>query len=343
MNIAIAFGEPVIESHWLYTEMRRKLPKCKYVLIGSKRKNVNYRKYGFTGWLYIQMLQFDTARRAVRATSANDIIITQDFGTGRYASFISIIFRKKRKILALNCLQRRQSGIKRSLEKVIDFFAWKNDSLITTVNSKKELQLISIPKFRIEKVHILEDVFVYYNKNKSKKRIKYDCFTGGYANRDFNQFFKIAEYFKTKSFVCVVGVSFKNEAYNVPTNVHILKDIDEKEFFNLMKESAIIVIPLLRDETSGLVVLKDAIKFEKIVLSSNTEAVSNYIPDQLKPILLANIGDSEDYINKMKYLFSLSSSKKEKIVQKLIDFNEQFSPQNQMIKILNILDKENFL
>lgn len=337
-KVILVYGEPIPKEHWLYTELGKKLEQYNLVQVGTnKHKNIEYRKYGGVGWVLIQFSQLYTAYKAIKISKKGDIIISQDYGTGRLCSVLSVISNKFLYILSLNCLQRRRKGIKRIIETILDNFAWSNKNYRTTVNSKKEYQLISIPETKKDMVYILEDTF-RPKKNSNELNIKYDCFTGGYANRDYETYFYIASHFPDKNFLCVVGSNFDDKQYIIPSNVTMLKNVNEIEFHELMQQSKIICIPLIEDLASGLVVLKDAIGYQRLVIASETESVSNYIPKEIENgLLLVPLGNKKLFIEKMKVLFNISLVEEKTIIKELLLHNEQYSPDNQANKIVNIL------
>lgn len=338
-RIIIAFGEPAKEDHWLCREFRNLGFEC--VAIGSKKKNIDYRKYGLCGWILIQISQFSVAYKCIKKSNKDDIIVSQDFGTGRLCSFLSTILCIPRCIIALNCLQRVQSGVKWKFEQFINKYAWRNKHFYTTVNSKQEYFKISVPHENLDRVYLLEDTFGYLY-DVPIEELKYDCFTGGYANRDFKEYFRLAEDLNDLKFACVVGSNFNTDDYKIPANVTMFKDVSEEEFGRIMRRSKVVVMPLMKDIASGLVVLKDAIRNHKIVVSNNTEAIRNYIPEKYRETLLV-VGGHNEFVRKLKNALIVSSEERDRIVKDLQKYNKRFSPENQVKKIVKIFTENGVL
>lgn len=320
MKLMIVYGEPMKKenNHYLFCTTKEILKQKGYSEIdvdiqALKCKTADIRKYGRLGWFYIQYLQFMNAYHAVKRTNDGDIILSQDFGTGRLCSFISVIKNKKRKIVALNCLQRRiGKSFTRFLEKKIDLIAWKNEYMITTVNTQNDIQYLAMPEYRKNKIYVMPDCFTPYEP--VKRKIKYDCMTGGYANRDFHSFFEAAKQRPQYRFCCIVGSYFDDTEYSIPSNVLIYRDVKESDFFKIMQESRIVCMPLKENVASGLVVVKNAISFEIPILASNTFALANYVPDNMKDLFLFERGNIQDYIDKMDRLLNVTEGEvKEKM------------------------------
>ena len=192
-------------------------------------------------------------------------------------------------------------------------------------------------------MYILEDTFSKEAQPVFVNKIEYDCMTGGYANRDFATFFEVARREPTLKFCCVVGSNFDPGFYDVPDNCALFKNIAEQDFFQLMKSSRVISVPLLEDVVSGLIVFKNAIKFGIVPLGSRTAGICNYIPDDMVDELTFEIGDADGFQSRLKNILGLETSEYEQRIDTLLKYNERYSPQRQCEKIVKIMEEKNWL
>ena len=350
MNIWVLSNAPLGDDYWLYRgliDKKSELGIKNIYKIQSNKKASEYRKYGKLGWIMVQFSQMTLALRCIIKSKKNDIFITESYPTGRHCAVWCTILRKKRSIFALNCLQRKKSKKIKFIDGVVDFFAWKNRKFVTSVNVQSAIEKLTIPeKIKKErKIYIIPDTYL---ENDSKKlsehcaKKKYDGMTGGYANRDFSLFFDVARKNRNMKFACVVGSSFKKNLYIIPDNVDMYKDVTEVEFLKLMDYSKIILLPLLDDSVAGLVVLKDAIANNQPFLISNTDAVCNYVPEELRKIVLAEIGNVDNFNSQFLKICDYEKDWKNSAL-KIKNYAKRWSPQNKIEMIVNILKKEQFL
>lgn len=152
---------------------------------------------------------------------------------------MSTILCIPRHIVALNCLQRVQSGMEWKFKQFINKYVWKNEHFYTTVNSKQKYVKISIPHESLDNVYLLEDAFGYLY-DVPIEELKYDCFTGGYVNRDFKEYFRLAEDLNDLKFACVVDSNFNTDDYKIPVNATMFKDVSEADFERIMRQSNVV-------------------------------------------------------------------------------------------------------
>ena len=166
--------------------------------------------------------------------------------------------------------------------------------------------------------------------------------TGGYANRDFSLFFKIADNNKDKKFVCVVGSNFKTAKYNIPSNVTLFQDVPPPRFEEIMNESKVILVPLLDDDVAGLVVVKNAISHKIPFVASDIEAIRNYIPNQYWDMVLSPLEKPEIFEKKSLDIYKMCDKWDD--VSNLIEiYAQKYAPVNRINEILRIFQEEGWI
>ena len=83
MKVLILYGEPVMESHWLYKELKNVMSQKGITVeaYGPKIKISALRKYKKIGWPMIQFFQLGTALGGILHTKHEDIIILVQAGS----------------------------------------------------------------------------------------------------------------------------------------------------------------------------------------------------------------------------------------------------------------------
>lgn len=350
MDIWILTNAPLSDNYWLYEKLENKkgtLGIRSVYKLQTKNKASEYRRYGKLGWIMVQVLQIKLAITCIIRSKKDDIIITESYPTGRHCAILCTIFKQQRSILALNCLQRKKSKMVKFVDNVADYLTWRNPKFVTSVNVSSAIEKLTIP-MNVKKnrhIYVIPDTYIdnveLFSNIPSNKKI-YDGMTGGYANRDYSLFFEVAKENKNMKYACVVGSSFKKYAYEIPDNVVLYRDISEKQFAQIMSMSKCILLPLLDDSVAGLVVLKYAIANEQPFVISNTEAVCNYIPKEIRRYVTADIGNAEAFYKQFIRLHKISDNwnKQAKIIK---NYAKKWSPENKISMIIDILYKEKFL
>ena len=237
----------------------------------------------------------------------------------------------------------------RLVDSVVDYLAWKNKKFVTSVNVESAINELDIPN-RIKsqrKIYVIPDTYINekgisIQNEKNDLEKKYDGMMGGYANRDFSLFFELAKKNKDLKFACIVGSLFKKNKYDIPNNVDLFRDVSECEFVNIMKMSRIVLIPLIDESVAGLVVLKQAILYKIPFVVSDTPAVINYVPIELRKIVLADLGNIDDFDYKFKKVYN-ASFKWDENARLIDDYASRWNPKNKISLIINILFKEKFI
>lgn len=116
-------------------------------------------------------------------------------------------------------------------------------------------------------------------------------FSGGYSNRDYISLIKL---FEDRQERLVIAASRHNrdlieyvEHNNISDNITLLYDISQKEFTYLLAEShAVIFIMKHNTGASGQLVVLNAMKYKKLVITTRTDVLSEYIENNVSGIVV---------------------------------------------------------
>lgn len=147
-------------------------------------------------------------------------------------------------------------------------------------------------------------------------------FMGGYSNRDWELFEKIANRLQNINFV---GVCAKNEnlKLNFKKNVTMYYDIPKNQYDKLLDEANCILVLLKEDRISGFLNIIQSMQRGKICLCTNNDDTNLYYSDNLKEMCLVS-HDINDCVNKILDIYGLDNSKYENMAneqQKYINKN----------------------
>jgi len=208
-----------------------------------------------------------------------DYIISWNAVTGAFLALLArLLFVVKPKIILLNLIAHEKAPFYKRLRRVIYRFCFKRADIITT-NSYK-LNEYYWQEFRIakEKIFVLTDPvesssFEYVDITGYEQ---YDVFSGGEGARDWPTLFKAIELNPELSFIVIARKKYFN-VKKMPKNVDIYFDTEEDFFYQKMKASKIVVLPLKSFITAGLIVLGKAMLMGKAVIATRTPVTENYI------------------------------------------------------------------
>ncbi|MBL4851804.1 MAG: glycosyltransferase [Gammaproteobacteria bacterium] len=129
------------------------------------------------------------------------------------------------------------------------------------------------------------------SKSTSKNKTEIYYFAGGYSNRDYPP---LIEVFNKLPYKLIIACSTLNQDIDnvkVEKNIQILKDISSDHFDDLVLHAKACILPLKHDTgASGQSVLLRYMIHRKIIISSRTNAVEEYIEHKKSGILLGNMG-----------------------------------------------------
>ncbi len=114
-------------------------------------------------------------------------------------------------------------------------------------------------------------------------------FAGGYTDRDYASLIKAFHNIDKK--LIIVGSHLnKDLKVKVPTHIEIRKDIDRKEFHQLVRDAKACILPMKQATgASGHMVLFNYMKDGKAAVVSNVPGLKEYVADGKSALLMNNI------------------------------------------------------
>jgi glycosyltransferase involved in cell wall biosynthesis len=213
--------------------------------------------------------------------------------------FVSFAKPKKHIIVAFFFLHNM--GEKRFIQRMLKFLL-DDKKVILTIHAKSELnyflKVVGLTKAKIEYFPYCQDVpAVDDTCGKGKKYI----FTGGNSNRDYECLLKAA---KNVNHDFIVACSELNDIPHELPNVKILRNLSVDAFHGYLKNSTLVVIPLKHDTgSSGQAVILAAMSFNKAVICTDIESLSEYITPDVTGITY-NKGNAVELAEKINLLLT---------------------------------------
>lgn len=242
------------------------------------------------------------AFRAVQASTASDIIICWNFTTSIATGIACKILRKKRRILGLNIIAPGRTGILNSFRNNLFRLVMRSPDFYITINSNSYISEYS-KRFKLPetKFHVLHDSIHPTNfPDKSDYEGDY-IFCGGEAKRDWETLFKACRLTPDINYICIARKKFFSHELEIPSNVQMFFDLDEKQFNDYMRRSAIVALPLNSAVPAGLIVLLNAALLKKPVIVTRTSSTENYITDN-ETGMLSTMFDHKELASKITAL-----------------------------------------
>lgn len=332
MKIVIAYEWKYKEKHWLH----ELLEDAGYVVCIVDMKDIDRRKK-LKKWHKIVELYdyYNMAKKAQNLLNTGDVFIGWCFTT---AVFASILNKKNNLIIGLNILIQKQDNLPNKLRNFLYKQAFKNTNFKATSNSESSMKiaLSILGEQYADCFMILHDVFF----EKRNHNVKYEdyCFCGGASGRDWSSLMKAAELCPTIKFKVIAGSGTWNAGLSVPQNVECKFDVTESEFSDSLKNSNLVLLPLISEVTSGLLVLFQAINSGKIVIATGIDAVKYYYPQNLQNKYLVPIGDYKMLAEKIKLYYQNFDNGDIKF---MYDFNSQRNMQLDWLNNIELLIKGN--
>jgi hypothetical protein len=200
-----------------------------------------------------------------------------------YAFFCRIFRRQEMKIAVSHLIVPLRSGSAGRLKMLFIKFCLRRIDLVivsSRVEARKFAQVFQIPDDKICFNPLgIEPI------NMAPKSGGY-IFSGGRSNRDYKTLCGAAEGLDVP--VRIIAQKFNLEGVSVPQNVAVQYGVFGGEFDRGIAEAKIVVVPLDRpDESSGQLVLLNAMVLGKAVIITDNEAVRDYVDDQENVLLVA--------------------------------------------------------
>lgn len=301
----------VCDKKWLY----EKLLEREQTVIQISPKNIlyNIETKNRIGYFYVMWISFWMSFKAVLLAKPGDVIIGWKTLTGIFAS---ILAPKNVRIISLNWLTPQSNDKLSFLRKL----AIKNANFRIGVNcleTKKEL--IEAYSGEEGKTCLAERIFWIPDVPESdfsfseikEKQNKY-CFTGGINNRDWKLIVNTAEQNRDMMFRCIAIEKYYRE--NVEQgyeseNLEVFYNLEASEYYDMLKNSHIMVLPLKDQRVAGLINVIKAIEYGVLPLTSKNKAIEQYYPEDLRALLQFEIGNEKELTEKLNLLYNLSFDK----------------------------------
>ena len=157
-------------------------------------------------------------------------------------------------------------------------------------------------------------------------------FCGG-CSRDFKTLLLVAKQLPDYSFTVIAAKKIWREEWEIPDNVKVFFDTSKDFFYTSLFKSAILYLPLERDEANGLIVLTKAALLRRPIIVTDTSCTRNYIVNNQNGILVPmwGVSDAVKAIKKVE-----DESLRDRLVQKMSVDIETHSPLNYCRRILDI-------
>jgi len=159
-------------------------------------------------------------------------------------------------------------------------------------------------------------------------------FSGGRSNRDYETLFKAVKDLNYS--VKIVAQKFNISGLEIPDNVDLYYNVFGEFFNELLANATIVVIPLKRpNESSGQLVLLQAMSYGKTIIVTKNKGLSDYIKHGSEVITVPP-HDSEALQAEIKNLIQ-NPSLRNKLSRKAADSAAQFTQEKQAQRIAKIL------
>lgn len=276
------------------------------------------------------------AIRSIVKSDEQDVIISENFIVGAFAAFFCKIFNLKRTILSLYMISHEKGKINKMIRKIIYNTAFKYSNFYTTVNSKELVGTYS-KEYKIKGNNFFElhDPIPNYWETAPFTEGNGSVFCGGEARRDWNTLFKAARLLPNVQFIAIARKINFDTTLSTPNNVALYFDTDENFFYNRLKESSIVAMPLSATAPAGLTVMFKTALLSKPVIITSTFSTRNYIENKLNGILI-DMYDEKTLAEEISFLLS-DSKLREKLCIMMNETIEKFSLESYLKTLESII------
>jgi len=241
-------------------------------------------------------------RGAKKAKRHNGIVLSWNFIPGIFcAIFSEFIIQNYTPIVSLNMIAFKKGLINNIIRDSIYKFAFKYTKVYITVNSEEYRQEV-ISNYHIlpHRIKVLNDpidlhpvVTPYAN---------YDggyVFSGGEAARDWETFIRAASMCPEIPFKIITRRKSWKYGRKLPSNIEVYFDTSEEEFYSMTAKARIVILTLSSLVTAGLIVLKNSILLNRLIIVTETPATKLYFPKECRDLLVP-MGEARELAEKIK-------------------------------------------
>jgi hypothetical protein len=293
--------------------------------------------------LWIDYLKLALQGIRVAKQADGTVVLACHFLVGVFVSLLSapMSLEKRQPTIALNMIVREKGIFNQILRRFVYQTAFLSDQLLLTVNSP-ELRDRYIESFGIKP----ENIFVVrecwdpkYKTSSATPRDGEFVFSGGEANRDWNTLLSVASACPEIPFKIAARRITWSPQRDVPANVDVVFDTDVAEFYAMVANSRLILLPLFSQATAGLLVLTRAILMGKLAIVTDTPATVAFYPSHCRDLLVPE-ADAELMTSRLKYYWANHECQIQKAMEVQNHVLQNLSPSayaNQVSELVNRL------
>lgn len=280
--------------------------------------------------------------KAVMTAKNDDIIVSMCATPGIFAALFN---PKKKKILVLNllCHSSGNPGFLERMRNNLYSFALNKENVWATCNANEDV--VNYEKMFLiqQKDHIIHFPDGIEMDNKlfkifSSDQQTIDVFSCGASARDWRTFVEVADYLKKLHFHVIARECDWEESYNRP-NIIVEFNLPYDKYVERLNSSKLVLLPLKSQMTAGLLVMFDAVKYGKKVIITRTRSTEQFVPDELKQIILAEMGNAPDIVKKIDVLLNMSEETSLAVINREKEFlYDNYSVDKYNLKLLKIVE-----
>ena len=297
-----------------------------------KNRTVSWRK-SILIYKYINV-----SLKTISKSTEEDVIISGNFIVGAFIGFFCKISKINRTILSLNMISHEKGLVNKAVRKIVYNTAFTYPKFFITVNSKELIDSYST-SYAIKKDHffVLEDPIMNYYEVADYKPGNGTVFCGGEAMRDWKTLFNAAQLLPNVKFVAIARKIYFDATLIVPSNVTLYFDKDYNFFYDRLKESSVVAMPLSSTAPAGLIVMIRSAMLSIPVIVTSTSSTRNYIENEFNGILI-EVGDEKKLASQIDLLLS-DSTLRERLCLNMSKTIKEFSLENFSKKLESIILK----
>ncbi|WP_302160126.1 hypothetical protein [uncultured Ruminococcus sp.] len=340
-NIFILFDCPDNDNdkQWLFDILNNKYTRGSVQTIPVYEKIAKIKRGTLIKKIRAYRLTVLQCLRAFKKSKPDDIIICWSTISGLVFNLISRLLGNKRYIICFNWLTPPMHH----RSKIYSLFRYTaTNKMCRMIINSQESEKQWVEYLKINNINNFVFIPDVYDRNidfiePNYKKDRY-CFTGGMANRDWALLIAVAERIPNIRFVCVaLEKDFKEKVNSIPFNVDVKYNISIDQYYDLMKNASLVLLPLEKNIVSGLINITHSAQYGNICCVSNTSAAKVYFDEMNKDLLMPK--DIKKWANKIDSLMKLDENayvKKAKSFQEYII--SRFSPDMAANTILDIIN-----
>lgn len=273
----------VISGYWLYDRLKNDFHEIKSMYI---------RRNDSTPSSIQKLNMLKVVLTTLFSVKKNDVILVYDNDTtGIYLGLLLHIFRPRLFVHKINAMASAKGQLYSKFKRPFVRMAYKN--IVTTVNNDKIANIYSsfldLPLNHFIPVPDSISDFGYKLKGILNTEEHGYVFMGGATHRDYRLFVEVARHLPQYKFVAVTFETYKHCFYDAPTNVTVLYNLKESDFYQKIANSSIVYVPLTNDMQGGQLVVMQGALLKKPIITTDTVAIHSYF--SMESACLLKVGD----------------------------------------------------